>query len=160
MLGISKEKYEVKIGSKKLMLLKKLMTMKKDESINMDQYFKGVKEILDYLEGINFSIPTKVVVLLIFNSLPSQYNLFLKIMTTKDSLCIQEKLKSHLLNDELHIKIDGSNGTTKNVLVVHGKIHKYSTPFNPNWNSKDQLFMKVGTISNHTKKHHLKKYIL
>jgi hypothetical protein len=87
MLGISKEKYEVKIGSKKLMLLKKLMTMKKDESINMDQYFKGVKEILDYLEGINFSIPTKVVVLLIFNSLPSQYNLFFKIMTTKDSLC-------------------------------------------------------------------------
>jgi hypothetical protein len=87
MLGIPKEKYEVKIGSKKLMLLKNLMTMKKDESINMDQYFKGVKEILDYLEGINFSILTKLVVLLVFDSLPSQYNLFLKIRTTKDSLC-------------------------------------------------------------------------
>jgi len=69
------------------MLLKKLMTMRKYESINVDQYFEGVKEILDYLEGINFSIPTKLVVLLIFDSLPSQYNLFLKIMTTKDSLC-------------------------------------------------------------------------
>jgi adenosine deaminase len=69
------------------MLLKKLMTMRKYESINVDQYFEGVKEILDYLEEINFSIPTKLVVLLIFDSLPSQYNLFLKIMTTKDSLC-------------------------------------------------------------------------
>jgi hypothetical protein len=87
MLGISKEKYEFKVGSKKLMLLKKLMTMRKYESIDVDQYFKGVKEILDYLEGINFSIPTKLVVLLIFDSLPSQYNLFLKIMMTKDSLC-------------------------------------------------------------------------
>jgi hypothetical protein len=69
------------------MLLKKLMTMKKDESINMDQYFKGVKEILAYLEEINFSIPIKLVVLLVFDSLPSQYNLFLKIMRTKDFLC-------------------------------------------------------------------------
>ncbi len=142
------------------MLLKKLMTMKKDESINMDQYFKGVKEILAYLEEINFSIPIKLVVLLVFDSLPSQYKLFLKIMRTKDSLCTQEKLESHLLNDEMHIKIDGHNGTTKNVLIVHGKIHKYSTPFNPNWNSKDQLFMKVGTISNHTKKHHFKTFFV
>jgi hypothetical protein len=33
---------EVKIGSKKLMLLKKLMTMKEDESINMDESISKV----------------------------------------------------------------------------------------------------------------------
>ncbi len=48
-----------------------------------------------------------------------------------------------MLNEKLQIMIDKE--TTKDVLVLHEKTcDKYGIPFNPSWNSKDQLYSNGG----------------
>jgi hypothetical protein len=67
----------------------------------MHNYFKEVKEILDQLKGINFSILQKIDVLMILNSLPIHYNIFVKTFTNKFFLPILEELEFWLLNKEM-----------------------------------------------------------
>jgi hypothetical protein len=67
----------------------------------MHNYFKEVKEILDQLKGINFSILQKIDVLMILNSLPIHYNIFVKTFTNKIFLPILEELEFWLLNKEM-----------------------------------------------------------
>jgi hypothetical protein len=45
--------------------------MKKEENVNMDSYFKKIKEILDQLRGIDFIVLQELIVLFILNSLPT-----------------------------------------------------------------------------------------
>ncbi len=43
--------------------------MKKEGNKIMDDYFKNIKNTLDYLKGINFSIALELIILLAFNYL-------------------------------------------------------------------------------------------
>jgi hypothetical protein len=60
-------------------MLKKFVTMKEDDSTNMDEYFKGVSKTLNQHEGIDFSNLAKLVVILILNSFPSNMMYLLKL---------------------------------------------------------------------------------
>ncbi len=63
----------------KLLLVKKIMPMKKEDIENMDDYWKGIIETLDQLEVIDLkSIPIRVVTLLILNLTPIYYHAFMK----------------------------------------------------------------------------------
>ncbi len=80
--------------------MKKIVFMKKKKN-SLHNYFKEVKETLDQLEGINFSIPQELDVLMILNSLPIHYNIFVKTFTNKDFLPTLEELELQLLNEEM-----------------------------------------------------------
>lgn len=74
-----------------MMLIKKLYLWRKKNSVH--NYFKEVKEMLDQLEGINFFILHELDVLMILNSLPIHYNIFVKTFTNKDFLPTLEELE-------------------------------------------------------------------
>jgi hypothetical protein len=74
-------------------MLKKFLTMKEDDSTNMDEYFKGVSKTLNRHEGIDFSNLAKFFVILILNSFPSQYDVFVKTSMSEDSLPALEELE-------------------------------------------------------------------
>ncbi len=97
----------------------------------MHNYFKEVKEILDQLKGINFSILQKIDVLMILNSLPIHYNIFVKTFTNKFFLPILEELEFWLLNKEMQIKLNVDKETPNDAMVIQGgnrsSIFKVST---------------------------------
>ncbi len=49
------------------------------------------------------------------------------MLSSKDSQTTLERLESWLLNENMHMKIDGENEIIKDALVVHGKMHKNGT---------------------------------
>jgi hypothetical protein len=51
------------------MLSKRIVTMKKEGNKSMDDYFKSIKNTLDHLKGIDFSIALELITLLAFNYL-------------------------------------------------------------------------------------------
>ncbi len=54
-----------------------------------------------------------------------------------------KETKIYMLNEKLQIMIDKE--TIKDVLVLHEKTcDKYGIPFNPSWNSKNQLYSNGG----------------
>jgi hypothetical protein len=67
--------------------------MRNKEDCSMDNYFKEVKDTLDQLESIDFSIPHELVVLMILNSFSTHYNIFVKTLASKDSLPMLEELE-------------------------------------------------------------------
>ncbi len=67
------------------------VTMKEDDSTNMDGYFKGLSKTMNQHEGIDFSNLAKLVVILILNSFPSQYDVFVK--TSMSSLPALQELE-------------------------------------------------------------------
>jgi hypothetical protein len=90
------------------MSLKKKKSMKNKEDCNMDSYIKEVKDTLDQLESIDFSILHELVILMILNSFSTHYNIFVKTLANKDSLPMLEKLEPQLLK-KLQIKLDVDN---------------------------------------------------
>ncbi len=74
-------------------MLKKFVTMKEDDNTNMDKQFKVVSKTLNQQEGIDFSNLAKLVVILILNSFPNQYDVFVKTSISKDSLPALEELE-------------------------------------------------------------------
>ncbi len=83
------------------MMLMKKNCLYEEKKSGMHNYFKEVKEILDQLEGINFSILQELDVLMILNSLPIHYNIFVKTFTNKIVLPTLEELELQLLNEKM-----------------------------------------------------------
>jgi hypothetical protein len=52
---------------------------------------------LDQLEGIDFSILNELPVVMILNHLPFPYNIFVKTLTSKESLPSLEELKTSIV---------------------------------------------------------------
>jgi len=96
--------------------------MRNKEDCSMDNYFKEVKDTLDQLESIDFSIPHELVVLMILNSFSTHYNIFVKTLARKDSLPMLEELEPRLLNEKLQIKLDVDKETSTNVLAIQGRM--------------------------------------
>ncbi len=104
-------KNEAKSCSRKLILLKKIDSMKKEQKFSLDSYFREVKKILDQLEGVDFSIPQKLLILMILKFLPIHYNIFVKTLISKNSLPTLRELERRLLNEKLQIKLDVNKET-------------------------------------------------
>jgi hypothetical protein len=68
-----RKKYAPKSGSRRLMLLRKLVSSRKKETTTVEQYLKDCKETIDQLEAMEVGIPEDLIVLLILNSLPREY---------------------------------------------------------------------------------------
>jgi hypothetical protein len=60
------------------------------------------------------------------------------MLTSKDFQPTLERLESSLLNEEMHMKIDGEKGTIKDALIVHGKMHKNGTLMYNNHSLKER----------------------
>jgi hypothetical protein len=85
--------------------------MKKEQKFSLDSYFREVKKILDQLEGVDFSIPQKLLILMILKFLPIHYNIFVKTLISKNSLPTLRELERRLLNEKLQIKLDVNKET-------------------------------------------------
>jgi len=60
--------------------------MKKEQKISLDSYFREVKKILNQLQGVDFSIPQELLILVILKYLLVHYNIFVKTLISKNSL--------------------------------------------------------------------------
>ncbi len=96
--------------------------MRNEEDCSMDSYLKEVKDTLDQLKNIDFSIPHELVVILILNSFSTHYNIFVKTLASKDSLPMLEELEPWLLNEKLQIKLDVDKEISTNVLAIQGRM--------------------------------------
>ncbi len=81
------------------MLLKKIVSMRNKEDCSMDSYLKEIKDTLDQLESIDFSIPHELIVIMILNYFSTHYNIFVKTLASKDSLPMLEELELWLFNE-------------------------------------------------------------
>ncbi len=86
----------------------------------MHNYFKEVWEILDQLEGMNFSILQELDVLMILNSLLIHYNTFVKTFTNKFFLPTLEELELQLSNSKMQIKLNVDKETPNDAMVIQG----------------------------------------
>ncbi len=102
------------------MMLMKKNCLYEEKKSGMHNYFKEVKEILDQLEGINFSILQELDVLMILNSLPIHYNIFVKTFTNKIVLPTLEELELQLLNEKMQIKLNVDKETPNDAMVIQG----------------------------------------
>jgi hypothetical protein len=96
--------------------------MRNEENCNMDTYLKEVKDTLDQLKSIDFSIPHELVVIMILNSFSTHFNIFIKTLASKDSLPMLEELEPQLLNEKLQIKLDVDKKISINVLAIQGRM--------------------------------------
>lgn len=92
--------------------------MKKEQKISLDNYFREVKKIVDQLEGVDFSIPQELLILMILKFLLVHYSIFVKTLTSKNSLPTLRELEPRLLNEKLHIKLDVNKETLNKNLVI------------------------------------------
>ncbi len=60
------------------------------------------------------------------------------MLTNKDSQPTLKGWESWLLNEEMHMKIDGEKETIKDALIVHGKMHKNGTLIYNNHSLKER----------------------
>jgi len=109
---------EAKSCSRKLILLKTIVSMKKEQKISLDNYFREVKKIVDQLEGVDFSIPQELLILMILKFLLVHYSIFVKTLTSKNSLPTLRELEPRLVNEKLHIKLDVNKETLNKNLVI------------------------------------------
>jgi len=100
------------------MLLKKIVSTRNEEDCSMDSYLKEVKDTLDQLENIDFSIPHELVVIMKLNSFSTHYNIFVKTLTSKDFLPMLEELEPQLLNEKFQIQLDVDKEISTNVLAI------------------------------------------
>jgi hypothetical protein len=96
--------------------------MKNEEDCSLDSYLKEVKDTLDQLKNIDFSIPHELVVIMILNSFSTHYNIFVKTLASKDSLPMLEELEPQLLNEKLQIKLDVDKEISTNVSAIKGRM--------------------------------------
>ena len=101
------ERYEPKSVSRRLMLLSKLISSKKEESQTMEQYLKEAKDIIDQLHDNAGAVPMDMIILLLLQSLPKEYDLFKKSFQQAhhDSLPNFNELETRLLDEELQVKM-------------------------------------------------------
>jgi hypothetical protein len=92
--------------------------MKKEQKISLDNYFREVKKIVDQLEGVDFSIPQELLILMILNFFLIHYNIFVKTLISKNSLPTLRELEPRLLNEKLQIKLDVNKETLNKNLVI------------------------------------------
>jgi hypothetical protein len=83
------------------MLLRKLVTSQKEEMMTMEDYLKEIKGIIDQLVTIPIAIPEDLLSLLLFHSLPKEYQLFRKLFIGNDLLPSFSNLKSKPINEEM-----------------------------------------------------------
>lgn len=80
------DRYQSKSGSRRLVLLQKLVSLRKEDGTSMEQYVTEVKDIIDQLKGMEVKIPEDLCTLLLLNSLSSKYKLFCRTQTGRDTL--------------------------------------------------------------------------
>ncbi len=101
------EKYEAKFRDfKKLVLLKKIVSIKKEDNENYGWVLYKDQRNINQVEGIDFLIFQELVILIVLNSLPTLYNIFIKLLIIKDIQLSLKKLESKLMSEELQIQID------------------------------------------------------
>jgi hypothetical protein len=100
-----RNRYESRSGSRRLMLLRKIVTFRKEETVSMEKYLTDVKNTIDQLENLLVNIPEELIVL-VLHSLPREYHFFKKTQTGKDLLPTFLELESKLLDEELQLSMD------------------------------------------------------
>jgi hypothetical protein len=66
------------------MLLRKLVSSKKEDTMTMELYLKVMKETIDQLEVMQINIPEDLIVLLMLHSMPKEYQYFTRTQTSKE----------------------------------------------------------------------------
>jgi len=112
-----KDRYESHSGSRRLMLLRKLVYSKKPETTSMEQYLKDVKDTVDQLDEIKVPIQEDLVGLLLLHSLPREYKEFTRSQTGKTPFPSFAELESRLLDEELQMTLDAEKEGSAEALM-------------------------------------------
>jgi hypothetical protein len=122
-----RDQYESRSGSGRLMLLRKMVTFRNEETMTMEQYLTEVKNTIDQLENMLVHIPEELIVLLVLHSLPKEYHFFKITQTGKDLLPTFLELESKLLDEEMQLSMDADReGESETLYLKRGSSSAWS----------------------------------
>jgi len=120
-------RYMLQSGATRLMLLRRYLACKKEETTSMERFLRDVKSNIDELESMNVALPEELTVLLLLGSLPKEYQVFTKALSGKDRLPSFCELESKLLDEELQVKMDVEKEAGSEALYLNrGSSSSYS----------------------------------
>jgi hypothetical protein len=104
-------RYDKHDPQRKMTLLQRLLKIKKEDTVTMDDYLKDVRDIVDQLEDMGISLPEEITVLLILHSLPSSsYGMLVTSLTTFN-LPSYDNLETKLINAEMTMALTDEKST-------------------------------------------------
>ena len=101
-----KTRYESDSGPRQVMLIDKFFSLRKTESISMDDHLTEVKEIANLLEEVEVVIPEKIIVYYTLKNLPKEYEIFKRMQIAGQSLPTYEQLEAKLISEETALKVE------------------------------------------------------
>jgi hypothetical protein len=110
-------RYEPRGGSRRLMLLRRLIYSRKEDSFSREQHLKSFKENWDQFQRINVPIPEDMAVLLLLASLPSEFKAFNRAQT-KGMLPPFHEIELRLLDEELTLKLEAEKDDVSEALFL------------------------------------------
>lgn len=87
----------------------------------MEQYLTEIKGTMDQLDGIGVNIPKELRILLLLNSLPTEYQLFKNTQNALNELPTFLELESRLLDEELQVTMDADKKEEAEALCMTKK---------------------------------------
>ena len=107
------------------MLIEKLFSLRKTETVSMDTHLTEVKEIANLLEEVEVVIPEDIIVYYTLKNLPKEYEIFRRMQITAHTFPTYEQLEAKLISEETAIRMENQQQEEGEALLFHrnpGKI--------------------------------------
>ena len=127
-----KTRYESDSGPRRVMLIEKLFSLRKTESMSMDTHLIAVKEIANLLEEVEVIIPEDIIVYYTLKNLPKEYEIFRRMQIVAQTLPTYEQLEAKLISEETAIRMENQQQEEGEALFLHrnpGRRTQQSTIF-------------------------------
>lgn len=123
-----KTRYESDSGPRRVMLIDKFFSLRKTDSISMDDHLTEVKEIANLLEEVEVKLPEDIIVYYTLKNLPKEYEIFKRMQIGGQSLPTYEQLEAKLISEETSIKLENQHRDEGEAFFSHHDRSRRSAP--------------------------------
>lgn len=123
-----KTRYESDSGPRRVMLIDKFFSLRKTDSISMDDHLTEVKEIANLLEEVEVKLPEDIIVYYTLKNLPKEYEIFKRMQFGGQSLSTYEQLEAKLISEETSIKLENQHRDDGEAFFSHYDRSRRSAP--------------------------------
>ena len=113
-----KTRYESDSGPRRVMLIEKFFSLRKTESVSMDEHLTEVKEVANLLEEVEVIIED-IIVYYTLKNLPKEYEIFRRMQIAAQKLPTYEQLEAKLISEETSIKMESQKQEEGEALFLH-----------------------------------------
>ena len=114
-----KTRYESDSGPRRVMLIEKFFSLRKTDSVSMDEHLTEVKEVANLLEEVEVIIPEDIIVYYTLKNLPKEYEIFRRMQIAAQKLPTYEQLEAKLISEETSIKMESQKREEGEALLLH-----------------------------------------